>query len=152
MDGPDIKIDMIAEQEVITLHRGKEVRERTPTSSVSPGATLIYTINLNNRGKGIARNVEVNNPIPEGATYVPLSARGLGSTVLVSTNHGRTFNEEAGGLLPETITDIRWTVDNMPAGSRRKVEFKVTASSRESSGLARLWGALYLWLLSAFSK
>lgn len=154
MDGPDVKIEMTTEREVMAVRNGQHIKIRVPTKSIDPGGTLIYAIHLLNQGNSPATNVVVNNPVPEGAVYVPGSAAGKGSKPLVSTDHGSTFSQERHlpSITPESVTDIRWVVDNMPAGSTRNLEFHVTVTMKDTATIARYWTAIYLWLLAMFSK
>lgn len=152
MDGPKVKIEMFAEREVPTSnpHQSK----RVPTSRIEPGGTIFYTIKLVNEGDSTATNVVVDNPVPKGATYVAYSAIGKGSRPRISTDGGESYLDEkkAGEIVPESVTDVRWIVDDMPAGSRRTLEFQVCAITPEATALARFWTAIYLWLLSIVSK
>lgn len=154
MEGPRVKIEMFTEREVARNPQTPHAGTRVPTTSIEPGEVLFYTIQLVNEGGSPATNVEVNNPIPKGATYVPLSASGKGSTPLISTDNARSFVSEKkySGLLPESVTDLRWVVDDMPAGSRRKLEFQVHAMGQEATSIARFWTTFYLWLLGTLSK
>ncbi|MCH9646901.1 MAG: carboxypeptidase regulatory-like domain-containing protein [Deltaproteobacteria bacterium] len=46
----------------------------SPTGTVSPGATLEYTIEVTNNGQGLADDVVVSDALPPGVTYVPATA------------------------------------------------------------------------------
>ena len=154
MEGPRVKIDMTTEQEVLVERDGHAVKTRVPTKTIDPGGILVYVINLENEGDSRATNVVVNNPVPDGATYVLGSAAGKGSRPLVSLDHGEHFTAERklSRLEPENVTDVRWMVDNMPPGSKRMLEFKVKVESREARSIARYWMAFYLWLVAMFSR
>jgi len=152
MDGPLVKIDMVAEREVTVTEKGRELIRRVPTTTVEPGGLLYYSLQISNVGGRPATHVEVRNPIPEGVVYIPMSASGKGSRILVSTDRGNTFMQERAGLLPETITDIQWVVQTLPAGGRRKLEFQVRAINRPVAALTRLRAAIYLWLLAMISR
>ncbi|HKI73578.1 MAG TPA: hypothetical protein VJ998_02985 [Pseudomonadales bacterium] len=150
MDGPNVRIEMATEREIVRDNK----TQRVPTKTVDPGGELIYTIKLINDGSTVATNVTVNNPVPKGTSYVLGSASGKGSHAEVSLDSGATFKAEdqAAGLSPERVTDVRWLVDNMPAGSTRRLEFKVRAHIGDEPVSTRAWTAFYLWLLAIFSR
>lgn len=154
MEGPSVKIEMTTEREVMAVRNGRHIKTRVPTKTIDPGGTLIYSIHLVNEGDDTATNVVVNNPVPDGAVYVPGSATGKGSKPLISMDHGDTFKLERDlpEFAPESVTDIRWLVDKMPAGSKRRLEFQVTATMKDTATIARYWTAIYLWLLTMFSR
>lgn len=154
MEGPSVKIEMTTEREVMAVRNGQHVKTRVPTKTIEPGGTLIYAIHLVNEGDSTATNVVVNNPVPDGAVYIAGSAAGKGSTPMISVDRGGTFKRERQmhNVTPEAVTDIRWVVDKMPAGSKRNLEFRVTVTMKDSATIARYWTAIYLWLLAKFSK
>jgi uncharacterized repeat protein (TIGR01451 family) len=152
MEGTLVKIDMVAEKEITVTTNGRERVERIATNAIEPGGQLFYTLIISNEGRQPAKEVVVNNPVPDGATYVPGTAYGKGSSIAVSMDHGRSFTPEQAEFLAETITDLRWTINSLPGGSRRRLGFQVRAFDRETTGIARIWSGLYLWLLAALSR
>ena len=154
MEGPSVNITMTTEQEILVERNGRNVKRRVPTSTVSPGSELIYCIKLVNEGDSTAKNVVVDNPVPDGATYIAGSATGKGSKPVISIDHGKTYSPEhkTSTIEPGSVTDVRWLVDKMPAGSKRQLEFKVKVEDAEKKTIAAYWTAIYLWLLAMFSR
>ena len=152
MEDPKIKIALVAEREVTITGEAGTTTRRIPTDTIEPGAIVFYTLHILNEGKAPASNVVVNNPIPEGGVYVSGSAGGANSIVSVSVDHGETFKPEMAGVLPESITDLRWHLNTIAGKESRQLYFQINATSRETTGLRRLWTALYLWLLSALPR
>jgi uncharacterized repeat protein (TIGR01451 family) len=153
MERPRVKIEAVTECEVTVSKEGGPVTQRVPTGIIDAGSILFYTINLSNEGDEPTRNLTVENPIPRGSVYVPGSATGQGSTVLISNDHGASFvaETEAACWRPESVTDVRWIVEHMPPGTRSHVEFQVRILAPEPSFVERCWSTAYLWLLARFS-
>lgn len=152
MEGPSIKMEMVAATEVPARHNGRNTLRRIPTTTIEPGGHLFYTINVVNEGDGPALNLVVDNPVPNGAIYVPGSARGAESTVRISVDGGESWVPEQNSVLPETVTHVRWLISRLPAGQTRKLEFEILAVSAEATRLARMWTGLYSWLLGNLSR
>lgn len=150
MDGPKVTITQVAEKLVPV--KGQRQFARANADTIRPGEVIHYTLHLTNEGDETATNVVVDNPVPDGAVYVPGSAEGKGSEPLISTDGGHSFVQERYGMLPESVTNLRWIIGRMPARSRRKLSFQVTAIDRRGFALARWWTAFYLWLASTFSR
>jgi uncharacterized repeat protein (TIGR01451 family) len=139
MAAPEVALDMTAERMVETTNEeGETVRERRPASEVEPGDVVYYTIQYSNSGDEPATNVEIDNPLPEGTSYVSDSAWGEGSRILFSIDDGQTFKEPASLTYtvekdgqkrarkadPEEYSHIRWVVDRIPADSSGEVGFE----------------------------
>lgn len=152
MEAPRIKMDMVAEKEITAYQHGRQSKRRVPTTTIEPGGHLFYTVRLTNEGKGPAHNVVVDNPVPKGAVYVPGSARGRGSTMSVSIDGGESWMVEAPDLFGEVVTHLRWRIDVLAPGEKRRLEFEVLAMSAEATALARFWAGLYAWLRSAILR
>lgn len=152
MDGPLVKIEMTAEREISVTQNGRPARHRTTTTQIAPGESLFYILDVRNIGKGPAMNVVVDNPMPDGAVYVSNSAKGKSDKTIVSTDGGTSFIEEHNGLLPETVTNIRWEIARMPPGGRRRLEFEVKVVPRESMFVLRWLLGFYSWLVATLSK
>jgi uncharacterized repeat protein (TIGR01451 family) len=90
-------------------------------TSVSPGDTLIYTIYSHNIGTAPAADIVINNPMPEGSTYIEGTAAGTGTTVSVS-------REPSNGTQAGRAKSISWNYNNpfLP-GEERSVSFQVIA-------------------------
>ena len=86
-----------------------------------PGDELVYTITFTNNGtKAVdAGSVVITNPIPVELEYLPGTAFGAGTTIVFSTDGGKTFAEPAkltavvdGASVTAPVTaytTIRWT-------------------------------------------
>jgi uncharacterized repeat protein (TIGR01451 family) len=90
-------------------------------TSVSPGDTLIYTIYSHNIGTAPAADIVINNPVPEGSTYIEGTAAGTGTTVSVS-------REPSNGTQAGRAKSISWNYSSpfLP-GEERSVSFQVIA-------------------------
>jgi uncharacterized repeat protein (TIGR01451 family) len=71
----------------------------------APADVLTYTLVYTNTGGADAHAVEVIDPVPAYATYVPGSAAGAGMTVTFSHDGGSTW--DASQAAP--VTHVRWT-------------------------------------------
>lgn len=134
---PEVKLSISAEKEMVVEENGKQVTKLVPTAEVAPGEILIYTINYGNAGDEKATNVVLNNPIPEGGTYLPEK---ISENMDFSIDGGKTYKKPA--LLtyevtlqsgaketriasPEKYTNVRWRITEIPAGEQGSVSFKV---------------------------
>lgn len=137
---PNLRIQMVAEKEIVVVEDGQEVTRRVPTLEIESGSDLYFTLKIVNDGDEVATNVVVDNPIPEDTLYVPGSAGGNSAQVLFSIDDGQTFGEpeelryefttfsgetETRRASPEQYTDIRWVVSDIPPGQDEELFFKV---------------------------
>ena len=128
---PKIEIDLTAEVEVEETVDGKVVTKRIPAAEAEPGQMIFYTLTYRNSGNEQATNVNLNDPIPKETMYVAGSAFGEGTTITFSADGGKTYQAEtnvtyksknANGSMsektatPDQFTNIRWTVQTVPAG------------------------------------
>ena len=137
---PQITIDTVAEKEIIETVGGKQVKKRVAAKNADPGENLIFTLNYANKGNEKAVNVKIDNPIPKETTYVVGSGIGKNSKMLFSIDGGKTYN--APSLLkytvtlndgkkiqkqasPDQYTNVRWVINEIPAGAGGKVGFQV---------------------------
>jgi hypothetical protein len=84
--------------------------------------------------------VVLNNPVPEGTTYMANSAYGKGTTIGFSADGGKyfdipsrlmvevkqdngTINKQVAG--PDRYTHIRWTITEVPAGKSLTLGYQV---------------------------
>lgn len=84
----------------------KEVITSMGTASVSPGATLTYTLNYTNIGAGTSTNVIITDAVPAGTTYITNSAAGDNTRIIYSHNGGVDYDEEQ----TAPVTHIRWNL------------------------------------------
>lgn len=137
---PKVILNMVAEKEVTVEEDGKMVKKRIVAEEVESGEEIIYTLNFSNSGDEPARNVKLNNKIPENAEYLPDSAWGEGAEIRFSIDSGKTFKEPSllvyeitdpdGKVVkqkatPEKYTDIMWVVKEVPSGQSGTVGFKI---------------------------
>ena len=132
--GPDVNVSIIVEKEAVVTEAGKEVKKRVQVSTASPGETLIYTLNFENKGDEEATNVELVDPIPEGMTYINGSAFGPGSDITFSIDNGKTYKKpslltyvvkgESHVASPDDYSHIRWIVKRLDPGKSGVAGFK----------------------------
>lgn len=137
---PKIQIESTVETEITVEEGGRKVVKRVPAKTIEPGAVLIYTVRVSNKGDEKATALIVNNPVPNGTFYIGKSAEGKGSRISFSVDGGKTF-DNPGRLIheqklangktkkrkaaPEHYTHIRWLIDEVPAGKASKLGFRV---------------------------
>ena len=137
---PQLSIKMVAEKEIKVIEDGEEVTRRVPTLEIDSGATLFFTLRIENSGDEIATNVVVDNPIPEDTQYVAGTAGGERTTVTFSIDNGEKYaaadelmyeftkfngEKEMRKARPDMYTDIRWVVEDIPPGSDGDLFFQV---------------------------
>jgi uncharacterized repeat protein (TIGR01451 family) len=137
---PQISVSITAEKEQTVTENGSKVTKKVPATSIDAGDVIFYTINYVNSGNEAATNAVLDDPIPQGTSYIPASAYGDGSDVSFSINHGKGFKKpslltyevkksdgsvEKRATSSEEYTNIRWTIARIPAGARGKVGFQV---------------------------
>ena len=82
--------------------------------TTNPGDTVTYTIDYHNIGTAAGADIEINNPIPDGALYIEGSAAGIESTIDIR----RSNQERAESIFWKFNTPIY-------PGECRSVGFKV---------------------------
>ena len=138
---PEVALQVQAERDITEVDdAGNSVTRRVSASATAPGDTLYYTIRYNNSGDEAARNVRIDNPIPEGTAFVAGSAWGDNSDILFSIDAGNSFKKassltyqierdgttETRQASPEQYNAIRWTVQEIAPGANGEVGFTVT--------------------------
>jgi uncharacterized repeat protein (TIGR01451 family) len=136
---PKIAITIKAQKEVTVTIQGKQVKKKIAAKAVQPGDEIIYTLSYVNSGTEAATDVILSDPIPTGTAYIPGSASEVGDLTF-SIDKGKSYKKptlltyEAKGndakmqkrtASPEDYTDIRWTLNSVPAGGKGSVTFKV---------------------------
>ena len=138
-DGGKVVLNSTIEKEVVV--KDKEGREQLKRVSATgeknvPGDEIIITVLYENRGRGISKEVVINNPVPEGTAYKGNSAEGKDSLITFSADGGRTFEKEgevkilgSSGKLrtatPEEITHVKWTIEKeLKPTEKGKVSFR----------------------------
>ena len=138
---PQITLEVIAEREVTEVNeQGQKVTRRVTATDTTPGDTLYYTLRYRNAGTDAARNVQIDNPIPDSTAYQPESAWGEGTDILFSIDEGKSFKKPANlsyeiterdgstrklQAKPEQYNAIRWTVTEIPPAAEGSVGFSV---------------------------
>lgn len=139
MAAANIAVSITAEKEVTVTENGKKVVKAVPAKQFTPGDIIIYTVTYTNKGNETATKAVIDDPVPHGTYYVTSSATGEGADITFSIDKGKTYKKptlliyevtvngkkEQKTASPDLYTNIRWTVDSIPAGASGKVGFKV---------------------------
>ncbi len=130
-----IELTMVAQEQIISQDaNGKQVITLTNPTSVVPGDTIVYTTHYRNKGKVIAENVVITNPIPSDTAYITHSASQANASVSYSVDGGKQFDTPAnltitgsdGKPRPATANDyshIRWTLKSIAPDASGSVNF-----------------------------
>ena len=138
---PQISLTVSAEKDVIeTDAKGQQVVRRVSATDTTPGDVLFYTIRYRNTGNETARNIQLDNPIPDGTSFQEGSAWGDGSDIQFSIDGGKNFKKpsmltyqvtgadgqvEERRATPEQYNAIRWAVKEVAPGSESSAGFSV---------------------------
>ena len=137
---PKITMQVKAEKEVTVKQNGKTVVKRMTAKSISPGEIVTYRITYKNEGDEPAKDVVINDPIPQGCVYIAETAEGEGADITYSIDKGKTYSKPtiltyesvgASGKKEKKVasageyTNIRWVIKSVPAGASGSVSFKV---------------------------
>ncbi|MCB1836489.1 MAG: DUF11 domain-containing protein [Alcanivoracaceae bacterium] len=138
---PVIELNILAEKELVeTSPEGEQVRRRVSAADAAPGEVIFYTLRYSNTGDEAARNVRIDNPVPDGTEYQADSAWGDNAEILFSIDGGTTYKgpanltyettnnqgrSEQRRAQPEQYNAVRWIVTEIPAGQQGSVGFSV---------------------------
>jgi uncharacterized repeat protein (TIGR01451 family) len=134
-EGP-IAIKAIAEVELQTLERGRQISKLVPADRVVAGDWIIYTLEVRNTAAATVPAPTVTYPVPEHMSYVAESAVGPATEISYSVDGGRHFDvaenlkmQDADGQLRPAgaadYTHIRWQLKNsLKANSVAFVRFR----------------------------
>lgn len=138
---PQISLLITAEKDIVELDEsGQQVTRRVAATDTVPGDVLFYTIRYSNIGDEAARNVLLDNPVPEATAYKANSAWGENSEILFSIDGGKTFKKasnltyqvtgsngesENRQASPEQYNAIRWVIEEVAAGAEGSSGFSV---------------------------
>ena len=137
---PLVSVSITAEKEVATTDKGKTVKKMVPADRIEAGDIIFYKINYVNSGDEPATDAVLNDPIPQGTSYLPGTAYGEGAEITFSIDSGKSFKKpslltyeikhkdgtvEKKAASSEEYTNIRWLISRIPAGSRGTVGFQV---------------------------
>ncbi|AJQ94978.1 DUF11 domain-containing protein [Gynuella sunshinyii] len=121
----------IYQEQTVTDEQGSVSEQRAEATSVRQGDELVLVITVENQGSDDAVNIKVDNPVPDGTTYIGFSQSKNASVYLVSDNgedyfpEYTLFNTE---LQPRDIRFVRWVIDHLEANDLQQMEFKVTVN------------------------
>lgn len=102
----------------------------SPTGTVSPGATLEYTIEVTNNGLGLADDVIVSDALPTGVTYVASSAMKTYPTM--ATSSFTSANLGPATFDPAGLTQSFDTTGSIPSGATlTSYSFSVVGNSSD---------------------
>ncbi|MEA2076860.1 MAG: hypothetical protein U9O95_02455 [Candidatus Marinimicrobia bacterium] len=108
--------------------------------SYRPGDVIRYTIIAGNVGNGILTSPLITDPIPQGVSYQPYTAKGLNSVITYSVNNGQLFQawpptyiekDENGRDVrklasPDMVTHVRWELTkSLAPNENHQLEFEV---------------------------
>ena len=139
---PKLELKITTQKEVIVKDKeGKARTEWIEAAKTNPGDVLKFTIAYTNAGSTEARGAVIDDPIPEGTTYIGNSAEGKDAAVTFSID-GKNFEappmikykaKQADGkeveyqASPDMYRHIRWKLTKpVPAKTSGTVSFKVT--------------------------
>lgn len=138
---PQISLTITAEKEIVEVDdNGEQTTRRVAAADTVPGDVLFYTIRYSNTGDEAARNVQLDNPVPEATAYQANSAWGEGSDILFSIDGGKTFKKasnltyqvtgangqsENRQASPEQYNAIRWVIEEVAPGAGGSSGFSV---------------------------
>ena len=112
---PGIELTVQSFQEVAVVGKdGKTVKKTVPVAKIVPGDEVIYVISWKNNGKDPARDVIVNNPVPEQVSFIAGSSAAPGAIDEVSVDGGKTWGKlgaltvrtDDGKTRPATAADV----------------------------------------------
>jgi len=125
------------EKEVVTTNAaGQEVVSRVPAELVTPGETVVYTVEFVNDSADTATDLVLAMPVPTDIRYIEGSADRAGAVVLYSADGGESYDARESLNVPavgggtrnarsEDITHIQWTIAGpVPVGATDSVVFK----------------------------
>ena len=131
-----VSISMKAEKEVMVNKEKKMVA----AEEINSGDMIFFTLSYVNSGDDAATNAVLDDPIPQGTTYITGSAFGKAAEITFSIDGGKTFKKpsllsyefklpsgkiEKRSVSPEEYTHVRWTFKIIPARGSGQVGFQV---------------------------
>ncbi|WP_111657816.1 DUF11 domain-containing protein [Isoalcanivorax indicus] len=113
---PAVSIAVMAEKEIVELDdQGREILRRVTAQDAEPGDVIFYTINYQNDGSSSARDIVLDNPVPEGTRLVDDSAWGDQAEIQLPTVNAEEDQAQV----------VRWLISEIPAGTDGAVGFSV---------------------------
>ena len=108
-----------------------------------PGDVILYVISFENIGTDVAKDIVINNPMPNNSKYRMDSAVGKNTTISFSIDNGKTFGNPAQLVVtdasgnewkakPENYTHVRWLYNkSLEPGGKGEVSFKTEIKGNE---------------------
>ena len=130
-------LEIKATAQVETVVKGPDGKEQTklvPAAKVTPGSTVVYTLEARNKSEKPAADVVVTDPIPAEVEFIDNTSEG--ARVTFSVDGGKTWGAKdklkvkgADGALraalPADFTHIRWEFEKpLAPGESRAVSFR----------------------------
>lgn len=125
------------EKEIVTTNAaGQDVTTRVPADLVTPGETIVHTVEFINDSAAPATDLVLVIPVPEEVRYIEGSADRSGANVLYSADGGETYQNRSTLEIPvvggrtrtarsEDITHIQWTITGPVAvGAVDRITYK----------------------------
>lgn len=140
---PQVELSIYVEKEVLSTNdKGEKVKNRVTADEAVQGDVLFYTIVYKNSGDEAATDVQLDNPIADGASYVVHSAWGKDATIQFTINGKeyqiaeqlkKTIKTADGKIVQqlataEDYTAIRWLVKEIKPGAEGTVGFNTTVN------------------------
>ncbi|MFM2429998.1 MAG: hypothetical protein RLZZ511_1211 [Cyanobacteriota bacterium] len=105
-------------------------------AAAEPGDTVIYRLTVRNLNSVAANNIELNDLLPLGFTFIPRSLRaelGGNPVPVTATQAGNNVNLKVGAnLAPETVVNIAYAVQLNPDAMRGSGENIASVSAQRS--------------------
>ncbi len=129
-------VQIVEREIVVQMDDGTQTVTRVKADTITPGDTVVYSLNYHNDKAEPAENITLTMPVPSEVKYLEGSADMYEGQTQYSVDGGATFhNREAlviqeltGGshtAIAEDITHIRWTVPHsLAAGAKGTLSFK----------------------------
>ncbi|MEZ5892691.1 MAG: hypothetical protein R3C58_06050 [Parvularculaceae bacterium] len=125
----------VEKETIVRAADGSETVKMIPADKVTPGETIVYSIEYRNDSNEPASDIVLVMPVPREVAYIEGSVSGEDSSVAFSADGGKTYVargrltvEESGSTRPargDEITHIRWTLNKpVPAKDSGEVSYK----------------------------
>ena len=133
-----INIKVNSYQEVVKKDKkGKITKKWLKTTKVVPGSIIKYIDTITNDTNETINNAKIANPIDKNLIYIKNSAKSKSKfSIKFSVDRGKTYNEPSKLFVklkngkkrlatPKDYTSVIFNVNEIPAKSEVKIEYKV---------------------------
>ena len=129
-------VQRVEREVVVTQADGSQTVQRLAADEVTPGETIIYTLDYVNTQSDAVSDLVLAMPVPDEIVFDEGSADRAGARVEYSADGGQTFSDRLalmvrmeGGATrsagSEDITTVRWTLSEaVQPGERGEVTFR----------------------------